>query len=1166
MDAVQAWPSPRARSWSWPRSGPRRPRAPRATRAPRTAPTSSGSTATWARRSTRTRPPSTTRSTSCARPWSSPPTRRGSGSTSASPCSAPARPTRASPSSRGPRNRTRRSPTPGSTSASPTSAPPSTRRRSASSRGCSSGCRTSRSPTTTWASSTSSRGTPSGRSRHFERAAAARPGPRRPPLPARHRLPPGGPRRGRRAGDGDLPRAEGRAAAARRTWSGAGTPSSTTRSSPRPGRRPRRPAFEVRECSAPNRRPHRLGNRQPAAPRAGAGRDRAPAGIGPRRSSPPRRRPPDLVAWTARGVEVWTEPGAPAARVGNLQGRALRGRGGLRQRRPRRPGGGRRGRVTLWANRAPAATARSGSSAWRRPGAATPRRPACAAGKPHAGGPETETRPASPRPRGRRRLAGAGPSTGSSGSTSTTTTTWTCCSSAPSPPSSATTATAPSATGPTASRSRPAAGARVTAAVRIDVVADSQAADLVVARSDGSAILYRDLLGGAFEARPLPALAALPGGVRRLLAADVDHDGWTDLVAAGDEGVTLLRNDHQEGFAAEPIAAQGDGPVALLDLDDRGANDLAFAVSAGTGAGPETGARSTARRGSARSTFPGTGAAGASSRRRPGQRRRSAGTPSALAAADFDGDGRTDLAAVDRSGTVRLLVNRTETDQHWSSGSASPGSRTRAWPTAPRSRSRRAPSTRRSSTTGCRWSSAWATRDEADTVRITWPNGLIQNEIRQPAGAFERYQEAPRLSGSCPMIFTWNGKTFQFITDVLGVAPLGASAGDGAYFPVDHDEGIRIPGSALEQRPDGRYEVRMTEELREVAYLDEIRLAAVDHPADVEILTNDKFKGPPFPELRLYGATDPLHPVAALDDQGRDVHERLAGHGRGLPRRLRAALGRHGRAPHADPRLRAGRIPGAGAPGALRLGRLGRRLDLPGRLPGRRSRSVGLVLPSLQVQDASGRWVTVLDDMGLPAGKPKTIVVDLTGLLPAGWRRLRHRHQPLRLLGRDLPRPDPRPAEHAPHRDPARAAPDLHFRGFSRVVIDPERKQPEHFVYAETRASTGASSLEPDPRPLHPLRPGRRAAPRPGRPLRRHGLGRRGAPGLRSDRPAAGTGGLDAGLPAVRRRLGQGRRRQHRLLPDRRAPAVPRHAPVPVRGRRTPTRATRSIPSTGSTT
>ena len=70
-----------------------------------------------------------------------------------------------------------------------------------------------------------------------------------------------------------------------------------------------------------------------------------------------------------------------------------------------------------------------------------------------------------------------------------------------------------------------------------------------------------------------------------------------------------------------------------------------------------------------------------------------------------------------------------------------------------------------------------------DVVRITWPNGLIQNEPKQPVTTALNFKEAQRLSGSCPMIFAWNGKRFEFITDVLGVAPLGASSGDGNYFP-----------------------------------------------------------------------------------------------------------------------------------------------------------------------------------------------------------------------------------------------------------------------------------------------------------------------------------------------------------------------------------------------
>ncbi len=90
-----------------------------------------------------------------------------------------------------------------------------------------------------------------------------------------------------------------------------------------------------------------------------------------------------------------------------------------------------------------------------------------------------------------------------------------------------------------------------------------------------------------------------------------------------------------------------------------------------------------------------------------------------------------------------------------------------------------------------------------DTVRITWPNGLIQNETKQATNKSYRYEEAQRLSGSCPMIWTWNGHEFQFITDVLGVAPLGASDGEGSYFPTNHVEYVRIPGfgAAPAERP-----------------------------------------------------------------------------------------------------------------------------------------------------------------------------------------------------------------------------------------------------------------------------------------------------------------------------------------------------------------------------
>src|ERR1035437_1625529 len=177
-------------------------------------------------------------------------------------------------------------------------------------------------------------------------------------------------------------------------------------------------------------------------------------------------------------------------------------------------------------------------------------------------------------------------------------------------------------------------------------------------------------------------------------------------------------------------------------------------------------------------------------------------------------------------------------------------------------------------------------RTQVDTVRITWPNGLIQNETGLAVNRVATITEAPRLSGSCPMIFTWNGERFQFITDVLGVAPLGASSGDGQYFPVDHDEYVSIPGEALQAR-GGEYEIRVTEELREVSYLDQIRLLALDHPADVAIVTNEKFKSPPFPEFRLFGVESKnggrVYPVTARDQRGVDVRAALAQRDRVYP-------------------------------------------------------------------------------------------------------------------------------------------------------------------------------------------------------------------------------------------------------------------------------------------
>jgi tetratricopeptide (TPR) repeat protein len=333
---------------------------------------------------------------------------------------------------------------------------------------------------------------------------------------------------------------------------------------------------------------------------------------------------------------------------------------------------------------------------------------------------------------------------------------------------------------------------------------------------------------------------------------------------------------------------------------------------------------------------------------------------------------------------------------------------------------------------------------DADTIRITWVNGLIQNEPQKRTNQAVSFDEAQRLSGSCPMIFTWNGHGFEFITDVLGVAPLGASSGDGQYFPVDHDEYIQIPGEKL-QAKDGKLEVRITEELREVSYLDQVRLIAVDHPESEEIFTNDKFKSPPFPEFRLYGVKHRIYPMAAHDSSGRDVLSALLQKDRVYPDGFRRNY--EGVAETHALTLDFGKS-AADNNAVLVLNGWVDWADGSTFLGAAQESKGGLVLPYLQVKDANGEWKTVIEDMGIPAGKPKTISVDLKGKFLSPSREVRI------VTNLCVYWDEIFLAEHAatPQVVLTKAdalSADLHFRGFSRPVIDPQRKQPEQFLYAD---------------------------------------------------------------------------------------------------------------------
>jgi tetratricopeptide (TPR) repeat protein len=414
--------------------------------------------------------------------------------------------------------------------------------------------------------------------------------------------------------------------------------------------------------------------------------------------------------------------------------------------------------------------------------------------------------------------------------------------------------------------------------------------------------------------------------------------------------------------------------------------------------------------------------------------------------ADFDASGRLDRARIVADGSIYFLRNQSEENHRWIRVQLK-GVRSLKLAQDALVEMKAGTLYRRQFYTGVPLTFDAGDHPSVDVIRITWPNGLIQNEVQQATNQTHIYQEAQRLSGSCPMIWTWNGREFQFITDVLGVAPLGARDSDGSYFPVDHDEYVQIPGAAL-QTQNGRYEVRVTEELSEVSYLDQIQLYAVDHRAGTEIFTNEKFKGPPYPEFRLFSVERRIYPKTARDDHGADVLPQLIAKDQRYPDHFRRSETGVADLHSLDLDF------GTAAPSGKAILLLNGWVDWPDGSTFRRASQeseTGLVMPYLQVQDATGVWKTVNQDMGMPSGKPKTIVVPVEFL--SASRKIRIVTNLCVYWDEIFLSEGASEAQVKPTLVLLESA-DLHFRGFSETRIHPQRKQPDTFFYDHVSAAS----------------------------------------------------------------------------------------------------------------
>ena len=179
----------------------------------------------------------------------------------------------------------------------------------------------------------------------------------------------------------------------------------------------------------------------------------------------------------------------------------------------------------------------------------------------------------------------------------------------------------------------------------------------------------------------------------------------------------------------------------------------------------------------------------------------------------------------------------------------------------------------------------------ADFVAIDWPDAVTQTELGIAAGS-QTVVETQRQISSCPVIFAWNGSSYQFVTDCLGVGGIGFLAGiersasgslRAVYPPARPWERVAIGGADALAAQDGAYQIRLGEPMEEACYLDAARLVAWDVLACWQVALDERMGvngAPPTGEACFFrSSAQPVSAVVAVggaheSDQSKAIAER----------------------------------------------------------------------------------------------------------------------------------------------------------------------------------------------------------------------------------------------------------------------------------------------------
>ncbi|NGP76621.1 hypothetical protein G3570_08250 [Balneolaceae bacterium YR4-1] len=342
------------------------------------------------------------------------------------------------------------------------------------------------------------------------------------------------------------------------------------------------------------------------------------------------------------------------------------------------------------------------------------------------------------------------------------------------------------------------------------------------------------------------------------------------------------------------------------------------------------------------------------------------------------------------------------------------------------------------------------TYDEAEVLRIIWPNGSSQSEFAELGYDSKIFNEQV-LKGSCPWVFTYNGNEMEFVTDFLWRTGLGIRINAQGSADVIHSvDWIKVDGDQLKPK-NGFYDVRITADLWETHFFDHVSLKAVDHPVGTEVFVDERFSFPPAqPSIHLLKNLKPV--AGAINQDGRNVTDKISDldqkyvdgfkltkyQGIAEEHFLEVDLGNEVSGNDKLKLVASGWIYPTDTSVNIAISQGSQQAPSP---------------LSLHVPDGQGGWKVAKENIGFPAGKSKTMVIDLEGIFEEGTERRVRLVTNMEIYWNRVLWGVEADSSEIIRKDLKYAEADLRYRGFSRVER-PSRFVPEIPDYQTLQGTT----------------------------------------------------------------------------------------------------------------